>query len=654
MFGKRLFKSRSGEDEDEAKSRVLPQHTVTSSFGKTTSGGEEHASKDGAYSFGQLSPDPIISPTNHRAPISSYARSILREIEDTKKGLDGHFDDVSSMNDSIYFGAGESNPIPGFSSPVRAELHSAMLDNCMSPSVASLLNLNDNDNDTDIQTVATGHAFSTVISPSVRSELRSDMESTISRVVGPIKTENSPSASASEMTEKETPINSPKEKVGSMRRGKGFCARIRRSPLWLRIVFFGSILLFLVAILLAIIGVMVALRDPNAKSKSNASQFSDGNADDFDPSYVPDVPVSPQPEDVQVPTPTEENQDANEVIEVESTAEPTSRPTMAPQVFATASPTEDDRQKNKESRTSTPVASPLQTFTPTPSPLQTFAPALVSQEEAPEAETQETTVYITSGFLPDDLKLQAETLLPKLPGEVDDTFLVHLGDWNDIASVQNCNATIFQNTAEFFATSSVPVYWTVGDNEFNDCPNPTRSLQLWKNTFVGYETQHWQPPPWAILRQGELSREYSEYTENWVFQHGEIVFLTVNLVGSRVHNQAEFDSRLEANLAWIDFTYDFFKQSSSVIVVFAHAGPDNGNPSNQEFFDELLIAIEDDYTDMQFVFVSRGASKMETKKRYDGISNLYTVSVPGPLFPPMKMIFSDGEPEVVEVDWTTL
>lgn len=647
MFGKRLFKSRKGDDNaEEASASALPKDAVTSSFG---TGCGEYSME--AYSLGQLSPDPIISPTNHRAPISSYARSILRDCEDNKQIMDDpHFDDISSMNeDSIYFGEGESNTIPGFSSPVRAELHSAMLDNCMSPGVSTILN--DNDNDTDIQTVATGHAFSTVISPSIRSDLKSDVESsTVDRVVGPIKTDTSPSASESGKTEKETPVNSPREKEDSSERGTGFIARLGRAPLWLRIVFFGSIFLLFLAMLLAIFGLVVTEGGTSTKSNSNAAKFNNGNEDGFDPNYVPNVPSTPLPEEDPVelePESTKEDltfPNGSDPVQMKATTAPTSNPTIAPTFLPTSIPSERDQQKNKESPTNTPVASPL----------QTFAPALVSEEETPAPAPPETTVYITSGFLPANLKAQAETLLPKLPGSEEDSFLVHLGDWNDINSARSCNETEFQSTADFFSASSVPVYWSVGDNEFNDCSSPSDALETWKNTFIDYETQYWQPPPWTVLRQGELSAMYSDYTENLVFEHGQIVFLTINLVGSRVHNEQEFDSRLEANLAWIEFSYDFYKDSANMMVIFAHSGPDNGNPSNQDFYNDLLTAIEDDYENMQFVLISRGSNKWGIKKKHDGISNLYSVSVPGPLFPPMKMVFGDDEPKVVEVDWTAL
>jgi hypothetical protein len=347
-----------------------------------------------------------------------------------------------------------------------------------------------------------------------------------------------------------------------------------------------------------------------------------------------------------------------------TTASPTASPVMAASLFATTLP------KVKGVVTTVPVASPVQTFAPVMSgkglvpaipvvvPAPTFAPALVSAEDVPgdvpASLTTSTTIYITAGFLPGYMMAQAGTLLPQLPGTVADTFLVHLGDWNDIATDPSCAQTNFQTIADFYSASSVPVYWTVGDNEYNDCPDPTGALQLWKNTFVGYETRHWQPPPWKVYRQGEVSTLYASFTENLSFAQGQVAYVMLNIVGSKTHDEAEFMLRYKANLDWVDFAYNVFKDSAKTFVIFAHAAPDNENRSNKSFYGELFTAMGKKYLDKTFVLVNRGTGKWGIKENYEGITNLHWVSIPGPLFPPIQLAISEGKPMIVEQTWPAL
>jgi hypothetical protein len=321
---------------------------------------------------------------------------------------------------------------------------------------------------------------------------------------------------------------------------------------------------------------------------------------------------------------------------------PTASPVMASPVFTSILP------KAKGFTTAVPVASPV----------QTFAPVLVSVEEVPGASPASSptnfTIYITAGFLPYYMKTQAGALLPQLPGTVDDAFLVHLGDWNDVSTDPSCAQTNYQTIADFYSASSIPVYWTVGDNEYNDCPDPSSALQLWKNTFVGYETLHWQPPPWKIFRQGEVSSVYASFMENLAFAHGPIVYLTLNIVGSKVHDEAEFAMRHKANLDWVDFAYNVYKDSTKTIVIFAHAAPDNENLANKSFYDELFTAMTVKYIDMTFVLVNRGTGKWGIKENFEDIVNLHWVSIPGPLFPPLKLFISEGLPTIVEEAWPAL
>jgi hypothetical protein len=97
-----------------------------------------------------------------------------------------------------------------------------------------------------------------------------------------------------------------------------------------------------------------------------------------------------------------------------------------------------------------------------------------------------TSFGVTAGRYPDELAAIVPELLPNftstrtvntayLPGETGGDmadveswpqFLVHLGDWNSPAYT-NCGASAYTGIADMFSTSTIPVYFVPGDNEYN-------------------------------------------------------------------------------------------------------------------------------------------------------------------------------------------
>jgi hypothetical protein len=100
-----------------------------------------------------------------------------------------------------------------------------------------------------------------------------------------------------------------------------------------------------------------------------------------------------------------------------------------------------------------------------------------------------TSFGVTAGRYPDELAAIVPDLLPNFTstrtintayvpgqttaegGEMADVeswpqFLLHLGDWNSPAYT-NCGEAAYEGIAEMFSTSTVPVYFVPGDNEYN-------------------------------------------------------------------------------------------------------------------------------------------------------------------------------------------
>ena len=90
--------------------------------------------------------------------------------------------------------------------------------------------------------------------------------------------------------------------------------------------------------------------------------------------------------------------------------------------------------------------------------------------------------YVTGGSYSGTVQTNLPALLSSLPNSIylptnttnmatfnmteDDLFMVHLGDWNT-PSVSGCELQEYSGVASEFQSSAVPVYFVVGDNEYN-------------------------------------------------------------------------------------------------------------------------------------------------------------------------------------------
>ncbi|MEE9189412.1 MAG: hypothetical protein V3U16_01420, partial [Candidatus Neomarinimicrobiota bacterium] len=118
-----------------------------------------------------------------------------------------------------------------------------------------------------------------------------------------------------------------------------------------------------------------------------------------------------------------------------------------------------------------------------------------------------------------------------------------------------------------------------GDNEWNDCNDPEKAWQFWESTFLNFE-QNWNID-WEIAHQ-------QEQKENLAFVYREVLFIGINLVGGRIHDQAEWDEKISYDLDWLKFCLNNF--DSETAVVFAQANPDD---KHTEFINgfEILARI---------------------------------------------------------------
>jgi len=145
-------------------------------------------------------------------------------------------------------------------------------------------------------------------------------------------------------------------------------------------------------------------------------------------------------------------------------------------------------------------------------------------------------------------------------------FLIHLGDIKEGTS--SCPESIYQDVSGILKELAAPCYIVPGDNEYNDCSDPTQAWQYWTAYFMHFEENFC----------GAFATEHqSVRQENFAFLLDGVLFVGINLVGGRVHSQNEWNTRMQQDADWVDFQFQNKKSQVRAAVVFAQAGPDNSN-----------------------------------------------------------------------------
>ena len=261
-----------------------------------------------------------------------------------------------------------------------------------------------------------------------------------------------------------------------------------------------------------------------------------------------------------------------------------------------------------KNRTTSSEDQPTTTTTPTSATASTVATTTttttpISPTTEHEPEDDSILFYVTHGVYtttsPNDPPAFAQ--LPK--GKDSQAFMVHLGDWNSVSQF-SCTPETYQRVRELYQQSSVPVYFTVGNNESNDCPvgsaTQTPAITLWKESLLNFEQEFWEPPQqWNIFRQPP------SHPENWAFAYRGVVFVGIHLVGGNVNNQTEWEQREQMNLDWIRSNYFFFQQQEDTtnMLIFANEGLESSSTS---FFSTNFLSELPFYDKMNFTLIHRG------------------------------------------------
>jgi Calcineurin-like phosphoesterase len=261
--------------------------------------------------------------------------------------------------------------------------------------------------------------------------------------------------------------------------------------------------------------------------------------------------------------------------------------------------------------------------------------------------TPETTVtFYAHGDVP-YTRIQArklKTQMLQLSSDPDMTtnvdFMIHLGDIRMGGPNHSCTIDEYENVATLLQLSPVPVFIILGDNDVHDCPDPTNGLQLWRTTFSNFESQYWNHTTsmYNIIRP-------KNYPDNFSFQHKNILFIGVNIVGEHIIDSDINDvtQRLTEQVEWVIETIHeyyieciMYKKMIGRIVLFYHANP---GPSTRPFFKPLRHYIGNTLNhSIPILFMNGDAHRYMYQPRFYNASSILRVTVSGLAVDPLLKV----------------
>ena len=225
---------------------------------------------------------------------------------------------------------------------------------------------------------------------------------------------------------------------------------------------------------------------------------------------------------------------------------------------------------------------------------------------------------------------EEDVILPKqienLPGDAE--FVIHVGDIKP--GLPLCTESVYQKVAGMLGKSAAPVFIIPGDNEWNDCIDTAQAWTYWDQYFMKFD-ERWQ-------HRLQVSRQKIR-EENFAFVRGNVLFVGLNIVGGKVHDEQEWKLRHAGGLDWGKLNLQRFGKNVSSLVIFGHAKPAK---VHNDFFDPFSkVAKEFDKP----VLYLHGDGHRWIHDRPFKAKNILRVEVDqGGIAPPLKVMVTD-DPE---------
>jgi hypothetical protein len=132
----------------------------------------------------------------------------------------------------------------------------------------------------------------------------------------------------------------------------------------------------------------------------------------------------------------------------------------------------------------------------------------------------------------------------------------------------------------------------VGDNDWNDCKNPAIGLQNFRAVFNRFDEKYWEHN--FLVERGTPDDTFS-------FIHKDTLFIGLNLVNGKVHNEQQWTTRLTKQVQYTKDRIGYYANNytsktmgantdrNKRVVIFGHASPTTGKNCTKQhrFFNPL-------------------------------------------------------------------
>ena len=181
-------------------------------------------------------------------------------------------------------------------------------------------------------------------------------------------------------------------------------------------------------------------------------------------------------------------------------------------------------------------------------------------------------------------------------------FVVHVGDFK--TAITPCTDETFLQRRAWFALSHHPFVFVPGDNEWTDCRralgagrDPVERLARLREIFFAGDAGLGQRPL-ALVQQHAMTRGIHGYPEHLRWEHGGVLFFTLNAPGPDNHSRAdpaEHARRSAAARDWIERSFRRARaRGATAVVVFLHANPWSAPGRARPGFTDLIAALADE------------------------------------------------------------
>ena len=210
------------------------------------------------------------------------------------------------------------------------------------------------------------------------------------------------------------------------------------------------------------------------------------------------------------------------------------------------------------------------------------------------AQAEKKLEFALIGDMPYDAKQRKQFLnLMNDINALDLAFVVHAGDfafdgigWKKTTKgLPPCSDQTFQDRLSLAQSFKHSFILTPGDNDWTDCHrakprkyDPLERLQKFRQVFFQGEQSLGQRKL-QLTRQSQNS-QYAKFRENVRWTMANVMFVTLHMVGSNNNYgrtpkmNTEFESRNDANLSWLQETFELAKNNGNkAIMIISQANP---------------------------------------------------------------------------------